>query len=103
MKLLYGGGLNEQQQPDINEAFKGSYNFELKKDTNALTPRAPFDLKGTATNTGDIRGLLQLVKRDDTETTLVQSGNTLYLWDGAASFTSKGSPAATSKQRGTYW
>jgi hypothetical protein len=103
LKIFYGGGLNEQQQPDINEAYKGSFNFELKKDTNALIPRAPFDLKGTATNAGDIRGFLQLVKRDDTETTLVQAGNAVYLWDGASSFTSKGSPSATSQLRGTYW
>lgn len=102
-KIYFGGGLNEQQQPDINEAASGSYNFELSKDSNKLTPRAPFDLAGTATNAGDIRGFVQLVKRDDSETTLVQAGNTVYLWDGASSFTSKGSCSATSQLRDTYW
>lgn len=103
MKILFGGGLNEQLRPDLNEAYSGSYNFLLKKDTNALIPRPPFDLKGTATNAGDIRGFMQLVKRDNTETTLVQAGNAVYLWDGAASFTSKGTPSATSQLRDTYW
>lgn len=103
MKLSFGGGLNEQLQPDINEAYSGSYNFLLRKDTNALIPRPPFDLKGTATNAGDIRGLMQLVKRDGTETTLVQAANAVYLWDGASSFTSKGSPVSTSQLRDIYW
>ena len=103
MKILFGGGLNEQLRPDLSEAYSGSYNFLLKKDTNALIPRPPFDLKGTATNTGNIRGFMQLVKRDDTETTLVQAGNVVYLWDGASSFTSKGTPSATSQLRDTYW
>lgn len=103
MKVFFGGGLNEQQQPDINEAYKGSFNFDLKKDQNALIPRGPFDLEGTATNAGDIRGFLQLVKRDDSETTLVQAGSQVYLWNGSSTFTSKGSCAATSKLRDTYW
>jgi hypothetical protein len=103
LKLFFGGGLNEQQQPDIGEAAAGSYNFELSKDQNRLTPRAPFDLKGTATNAGSISGFLQLVKRDDSETTLVQAGTTVYLWDGASSFTNKGSCTSGSKLRDTYW
>lgn len=103
MKIVFGGGLNEQQQPSIHEAALGSYNFDLSKDSNKLIPRAPFDLKGTSTNAGDIRGFLQLVKRDNTETTLVQSGNTVYLWDGSSTFTSKGSCNANSQLRDCYW
>jgi len=103
VKVFFGGGINEQQQPDINEAASGSYNFDLSKDSNKLIPRAPVDLKGTATNAGDIRGLMQLVKRNDSETTLVQSGNTVYLWDGSTTWTSKGSCDASSQLRDTYW
>lgn len=103
MRITFGGGLNEWQTPHISEAAKGSYNFELFKDSYKLVPRPPFDLKATATNAGDIRGFIQLVKRDDSETTLVQSGNTVYLWDGDATFTSKGSCSATSLLRDTYW
>lgn len=103
MKITFGGGLNEWQTPHISEAFKGSYNFELSKDSYKLVPRAPFDLLGAATNAGDIRGFIQLVKRDDSETTLVQSGNVVYLWDGSSTFTSKGSCSATSLLRDVYW
>lgn len=103
LKIFFGGGINEQQSPNINEAYTGSYNFELSKNTNALIPRKPFDLKGTATNAGDIRGILQLVKRNDSQTTLVQAGNVLYEWDGAAVFTSRGSPNANSQLRDCYW
>lgn len=103
MKLYFGGGLNEQQQPDVNEAASGSYNFELSKDQNRLGPRSPFDLKGTAPNAGDIRGIMQLVKRNDSETTLVQAGTTVYLWDGSSTFTNKGSCTSGSKLRDVYW
>lgn len=103
MNIFFGGGLNEQQQPDINEAYTGSYNFELSKDSNALKQRLPFDLKGTATNAADIRGLMQLVKRDATQTTLVQSGAVVYKWDGANAFTSVATPNASSQLRDCYW
>lgn len=103
MIINFGGGLNEQQNPALNEAAAGSYNFDLSKDRNALIPRAPFDLKGTATNAAEIRGIMQLIKRDDTATTLIQAGAVLYTWDGAAAFTSVGTPSATSQLRGTYW
>lgn len=102
MKVTFGGGLNEWQTPHISEAYKGSYNFELSKDSYKLIPRPPFDLKGTATNSGDIRGFIQLVKRDNSETTLVQSGGKVYEWDGG-SFTDRGSCSATSLLRDTYW
>jgi hypothetical protein len=103
MKVFFGGGLNESQTPDLSEAADGSFNFDLSKDNYKLVPRKPFDLKGTAPNAGEVRGLMQLVERDDTETTLVQSGNTVYRWDGASTFSSMGSCSATSKLRDTYW
>src|SRR3990167_6399893 len=103
MRVTFGGGLNEAQTPDINEAAEGSYNFDLSKDTSQLVPRAPFDLAGTTTPVADIRGLLQLVKRDDTETTLVQSGATVYKWDGASTFSSAGTVTATAQLRDVYW
>lgn len=103
MKIYFSGGLNEQQQPALNEAASGSYNFDLSKDRNALIPRNPFDLIATAPNAGDIRGIMQLIDRDNAETTLVQAANTLYSWDGASSFTNVGSPNTASQLRGTYW
>lgn len=103
MKVFFSGGLNEQQQPHINEAAEGSYNFDLSKDRYALKPRAPFDLIATTPNVGDIRGIMQLVKRDNSETTLIQATNVLYSWNGASTFTSVGTPNATSQLRGAYW
>lgn len=103
MRIYFGGGLNESQTPDINEAANGSVNFELSKDNYKLVPRLPFDLKGTATNAAEVLGIMQLVKRDDTETTLIQAGATVYKWDGASTFSSQGTVNASSQLRDTYW
>jgi hypothetical protein len=103
MRLYFGAGINEIQTPDINEAADGSYNFELAKDSNKLIPRAPFDLKGTATNGSEVRGLMQLVKRDDTTTTLVQAGANVYKWNGSSTFSSSGTVTATAQLRDVYW
>lgn len=102
MKLYFAGGLNEQQTPNLFECGDG-YNFELGLRQSKLVPRKPFDLKGTATNGLAANGFLQLVKRDNTETTLVQAGDTVYLWDGASSFTSKGTVSSSSRLRDCYW
>src|SRR5258706_2924251 len=102
MKLLFSAGLNELQTPSLFECGSG-YNFELGLRQSKLVPRRPFDLKGTATNASATNGFLQLVKRDNSETTLVQAGDTVYLWDGAAAFTSKGTVSASSRLRDVYW
>jgi len=103
MRLYFSGGLNENQYPSLAEAASGSYNFNLYKDSTKLVPRAPFDLKGTAPNAGDIRGIAQLIKRDDTETTIIQAGGNIYKWDGATTWTNVGSCVATSQLRDIYW
>jgi hypothetical protein len=46
---------------------------------------------------------MQLVKRDNSETTLVQAGGEVYLWNGASTFTSQGSVSTSARLRGTYW
>lgn len=102
MRLLFSGGLNEQQMPSLLECISG-YNFELGLRQSKLVPRKPFDLKGTAPNALSSNGFLQLVKRDNTETTLVQTGDTVYLWDGANSFTNKGTVSSLSRLRDCYW
>lgn len=103
MRIGFPYGLNENEQPDINEAYRGSKNFELSKNSTSFTPRSPFDSVATATNTQDLRGFLQLVKRTGTQTTLVQAGDTVYEWDGATSFTSRGTVNAGSLLRYVYW
>ena len=102
MKLYFPGGLNEQETPSIFECIEG-YNFDLGLKQSKLIPRKPFDLKGTATNALAINGFLQLVKRDNSETTLVQSGDAVYLWDGTNTFTSKGAVSTNARLRDTYW
>lgn len=102
MKLYFAGGLNELQTPNILECAEG-WNFELGIKQSKLVPRKPYDLKGTATNGLAGNGLLQLVKRDNSETTLVQAGDTVYLWDGASTFTSKGTVSSSSRLRDCYW
>lgn len=102
MRLYFAGGLNEQQNPSIFECTQG-YNFDLGLRQSWLVPRKPFDLKGTATNTSAINGFMQLVKRDASETTLVQAGTAVYQWDGSSTFTSKGTVASGSRLRDCYW
>jgi len=75
-------------------------NFDLELGVTEFKGRDAFGLKGTATNGGEIRGYAQLEKADGTLTTLIQAGDTMYLWDGTTGFTSVGSVDATSEMRG---
>ena len=103
MRVFYGAGINENQYPHPSEAAAGSYNFDLKKDSSYLFPRMPFDLLATASGTGEVLGLLQLIKRDDTVTTLVQRGATLSKWDGGSVFSSVATVTSVAKLRDVYW
>lgn len=103
--LAFPYGLNENQYPDIGECSAG-YNFELSPNQSALVSRKPVDLEGTATNAGEITGIMQLVKRTAAETTLVVAGTAVYQWGAGGDlsvFTSKGSVTAGGLQRDTYW
>ena len=100
-RILFSGGLNENQNPNILEA-KNGYNFELGFAQTKFIPRLSFGLSGTATNAASVNGFMQLVKRNNTETTLVCAGDTVYQWDGTT-FTSRGTVTSGSLLRGTYW
>lgn len=102
--LTFEGGLNQQDATLVKpqECIAG-YNFELGFSDTHFRPRSPFDKMGTSTNAGDIRGIIQLIKNDDTSTTLVQSGDTVYEWDGASTFTSRGTVNGSSYLRGATW
>ena len=102
--LTFEGGLNERDASlvDPSECING-YNFELGSRNTHFQPRKPFDLLGTATNASQIHGFIQLIKADDTETTLVQASDTVYLWDGGSTFTSKGTVSTSSRLRGATW
>jgi hypothetical protein len=101
-ELVSTFGLNENPNPDITECTQG-YNFDIAVDQTWFTPRDQFDLKGTATNAQAITGLMQLLKRDGTQTTLVCAGTTVYLWDGSSTWTSKASVASGSLLRDLNW
>ena len=100
-RILFAGGLNENQNPNILEA-KAGYNFELGFSQTKFIPRAPFALAGTATNASSINGFAQLVKRNNTETTLVCADTTVYQWDGTT-FTSRGTVTSGTLMRDVYW
>ena len=95
-------GLNENPDPDAQECSAG-YNFELAYADRSLRPRLPFDLSGTAPNGGAITGIMQLIKRDNTETTLVCAGTAVYKWNGASTWTSKGTVTAPARLRDCYY
>jgi len=108
MRMTFDGGLNENDGTKPNECQEG-YNFDLVFGDTNLTPRKPLDLKGTSTLGGEIAGIMQLIKRDDSETTIIfdddTSTPTIYLWDGDATFTSKRTVnlVTGSKLRGVYY
>ena len=100
--MRFGGGLNENTDPDIQECSTG-YNFTLALNQQSFVPRPPFDLRATAPNASAINAVLQLTTRASVITTLIQAGDTVYLWDGATGFTSKATVNASSYLRGSYW
>lgn len=108
MKITFDGGLNENDGTAINECQEG-YNFDLVFGDTNFIPRNPIDLKGTSPNAGTIAGIMQLIERDDTDTTLVfdDDGVTpeIFLWDGSTSFTSQRTAnlAVGSKLRSFYY
>lgn len=102
--LTFEGGINEQDVSLIKPGeCTAGYNFDLSYQQSRYRPRKPFGLLGTATNAASVNGIVQLIKNDNTETTLVQAGDTVYLWDGGSTFTSKGTVNASSYLRGTTW
>ena len=108
MRMTFDGGLNENDGTKPNECQEG-YNFDLVFGDTNLIPRKPLDLKGTSTLGGEIAGIMQLLKRDDSETTIIFDDDgvtpTIYLWDGGSTFTSKRATnlATNSKLRSVYY
>ena len=104
-ELFFGGGLNETDPFNISsdECIEGA-NFVLDARRRNFRRRPAQDLKGTATNAGVIRGIMQMIDRDDASSTLVKANNVVYLWDGADSWTSKRTDlTSSSRMRSTHW
>jgi len=98
----FGGGLHTRafaQDIDERECHAGQ-NFKLDPQDRSFKSREPLDLVGTAPNAGQINGFASLLKSDGTVAMLVQAGDTVYDWDGASTFTSKGTVRSSARFRG---
>lgn len=100
--IKFGGGIHSRPSEDEiheQECVEGR-NFILDLEDTGFRNRPPFDLIGTVGNAAEIRGLVTHLKTDGTATALVQAGDTVYEWDGATTFTSRGTVPATAQLRG---
>jgi len=103
--IFFGGGLNEQDEFNVSlDECTAGQNFRLHTTAKQFRPRSPQDLVGTVTtNAGEITGLMQLIKRDDTQTQLIVSDEIVYSWDLASSLTSVGTVVTDSRLRAVPW
>jgi hypothetical protein len=103
-ELRFGGGINQLSDELVNpdECIEGE-NFLLDADSREFRPRPSFDLKGTCPNGANVDSIMQLVKRDNTETTLVKAGTLVYTWDGSTTFTPVATVATAALFRSSYW
>ena len=104
MRITFAAGINENgsQSIDPQECAAGK-NFELGLNVNHFKPRAAFAHYATAPVVTSVTGLMQLIKRNDSTTTLVAAGASVYNLTSAPAFTSVGSITAGSKLRDVYW
>ena len=101
--LKFGGGVHSrasEDEIDPRECKEGQ-NFDLDAQNSEYRNRKPFDLIGTAPNGSQIHGFITLRKSDGTVTFLAQAGDTVYKWDGDATFASVGTVSASARLRGT--
>ncbi len=99
----FGGGVRSAGSPaEIGEReASAGVNFDYGVDGNQLRPRNRLQLAATAPNGQEIRGWAQLEKFDGTISSLIQAGDTVYVWDGTASgFTSVGTVTPSARLRG---
>lgn len=103
MELRFVGGINQRQDTDIHpwECTAGA-NFRIDHKTLGFLPRLPQTRMGKAPAAATVWGIMQLIKRDGTQTQLVVSGSTVYEWNLSTTFTSRGTVAA-GRLRGVPW
>jgi hypothetical protein len=102
IQLKFGGGLftrASEEELDEREA-KDGQNFDLDLLNRQFRNRKPFDLIGQVPNGAEIRGGACLLKSDGTVSVLVQAGTNVYEWDGATTFTLRGTVSSSAKLRG---
>lgn len=105
----FGAGINERDRFSISVAeCTAGENFILDIVGRLLRRRPPQDLVATTPNGGTVTGIMQMIKRDDSQTQLVVDDNIVYDWDGATVFSDVTPPIFTSGTGGTrlrssYW
>ena len=102
LKLTFGRGVHASvRAKDVNvaECVRGE-NFDLDIDFAGFRGRKAFDLVATTPNGARINGLGQLVKANGDISTWVQSGGTVYSWDGSSTFAVIGSVSDSARLRG---
>ena len=100
-ELTFEGGLNETNRHYIQagECFSG-FNFTLNHTDGSFRRRPTQDSISVADNGEAITGLVQLRKRNDTLSTLVQAGTSLYRYAPTSMTTVVATVASGAKLRG---
>jgi len=105
-EIGFGAGLNERDAYNIDiQETQAGYNFLLDPVGTVLNRRPTQDIVAYTPNTGEITGIVQLIKTDNTQTQLVACETVLYDWNGITNFTAV-TPAKFvkgAKIRSTYW
>ncbi len=101
--LRFFGGINERDDFNVSsqEAVAG-YNFQLDSYRGTLKPRLPQQLVTTVPNASEITGIMEMIKRDDSQTILIAAGTDVYLWTGAL-HQDVGNITADGRLRASYW
>ena len=102
--LFFGGGLNQRDDFNIDaeECIEGQ-NFVLDGKARTFKPRKPFDLFATTPNGSLVSGIMQLIKRDNTDTLLVTAGSTVYSVSDTGTATGVGTINTSTGMRSSYW
>lgn len=102
--IRFAGGVNElnDQTSSLQECIVGE-NHVLAIGNTQLVPRNSFRLSATHADGNSIDGILQIVKKDQTDDTLIISGTKVDEWDGATTFTNKAAITDGGPYLGTTW
>lgn len=103
LPLTFGGGLSTLRNPgaiDIAECADESQNFDLSTDLESFRVRNAVDLKHTAPNGAEIRGIGELIATNGTIYNWVQAGGTVYSVDENDTYTEIGTVNSGSRLRG---
>lgn len=101
--LRFFAGINERDDFNVSaqEATEG-FNFQLDFHRGTLKPRLPQQLVTTVPNASEVTGIMELIKRDDSQTILLAAGTDVYSYTGAV-HQDVGNITADGRLRASYW